>query len=547
MKRLKILFLSLGFMCMLMTSTQAQADNPQEQIVVVHSNAVELEHVEAYKIDDAEFTGAVVSNSGFGSSSLFIGTALFALVALFTGFFRKLGNVLNSRKVILGAIALFAVVSFVSGNATQAIGSGIALGTVVGFTDPQQKELKDLFDSAGEKHKAMVKLEVEEAVKGLTTSAELEQKFKAAGLEEKTIEKLIETVEKQGLKLKEFFDTKPGVVKSLGEVLHAQKDAMKGLADQTSRVVKFTVPAETVQKTIVERANVSSSTQSMRLAGIGQLDVNNANIRSLFREVSISPDSNGVIRYMDQNAITRNAAMRNESAAFPESAITWIERTASLQKIADSIPVSMESFRDVNFIEGEVNQLLNVNLQQKDDQQLYDGTGVAPDIKGFRTSAVAFDIAGADAAFAGAAPDGNIYDLVLAIRTAIMNGKKKYMPNFVTMNPLDIFKFKVLKGEDGHYLLPPFVGANGEVIAGMRVLESNQVDVNTVDVGDSRYGTIYNDGGIEIEMGWIDDQFIKDTMTIKARKRTLLLIRTVDETAFKKVADNAAQIALLTA
>jgi len=46
-------------------------------------------------------------------------------------------------------------------------------------------------------------------------------------------------------------------------------------------------------------------------------------------------------------------------------------------------------------------------------------------------------------------------------------------------------------------------------------------------------------------MGFIANQFINDMMTIKARKRTALLVRNVDLNAFAKVTDIPAAIALL--
>lgn len=422
----------------------------------------------------------------------------------------------------------------------MAVPAGFVLANVIGFTDPQQLELKALFESAGAKHKEVVKIEIGEALKGLVTTKELEEKFKAIGLEEKTIEKLLNSVETQGAEIRKMLDEQNtrfgGVVKSIGEILHESKDAIKALASG-GKNVKLILPS--VNKTLVERSAVTSSTQAMRLSGIDQLDYLNPVMRSLFSAVQISPDSNGVIRYIDQSTATRNADNKAEAAEAPESVIAWTERSINLQKIMDSIPVSMEAFRDVNFIEGEINQLLNVNLTLKEDQQLYAGSGVAPQLKGFNTSAAAFDPTG----YSGTVDAANIYDLIAAVRTAMMNGNKKYNPTFVTMNPIDIFKAKVLKGADGHYVLPPFVGNNGELVMAMRIVESAQVTANTLTLGDGRYGIIYDDGGIELEMGYVDDQFTKDTMTIKARKRTLLLIRTVNEGGFKKVASISASVA----
>lgn len=454
----------------------------------------------------------------------------------------KKRNVMYFMKPGLGLFLLCLIVLFIP-MIFGAAATGFVLANVIGFTDPQQLELKALFESAGTKHKEAVKSEVADAVKGLITVKELDEKFKAIGLEEKTIEKILKAVDTQGLEIRKMLDAQNerfgGNVKSIGEILHEAKEQLKSLASGSGKNVKLMIPSNAVNKTLVERSAVGSSTQAMRLTDIAQLDYLNPVMRSLFPAVQISPDSNGVIRYIDQSTATRNADNKAEAAEAPESVIAWTERSATLEKIMDSIPVSMEAFRDVNFIEGEVNQLLNVNLTLKEDQQLYAGTGTPPQLKGFNVSAAAFSPTG----YSGTVDAANIYDLIAAVRTAMMNGNRKYNPTFIVMNPIDIFKSKVLKGADGHYILPPFVGPGGESVMGMRVVESAQVTANTFTMGDGRYGTIYDDGGIELEMGYVDDQFTKDTMTIKARKRTMLLIRTVNEGGFKKVASISASVA----
>ena len=70
------------------------------------------------------------------------------------------------------------------------------------------------------------------------------------------------------------------------------------------------------------------------------------------------------------------------------------------------------------------------------------------------------------------------------------------------------------------YLLPPFGSVTNGVyslIMGMKIVASGQVAANTMVVGDFRYGTIYDLEDLTIEMGWINDQFIKNCFTILAR------------------------------
>jgi hypothetical protein len=80
---------------------------------------------------------------------------------------------------------------------------------------------------------------------------------------------------------------------------------------------------------------------------------------------------------------------------------------------------------------------------------------------------------------------------------------------------------------------------NSAWFEGIRIVESSQVAPNTMVVGDFRFGTIYDLEDVTVEMGWINDQFIKNALTILAEQRLALLIRTVDEPAFRKVTDIA--------
>jgi HK97 family phage major capsid protein len=402
-----------------------------------------------------------------------------------------------------------------------------------------EKELKQLMDGIatknGEAIKQAVKTEVEAATAGLMKSAELAAKLEAMGLKENSIKELVEAVEKQGVEINKMLNPTNGPKKGLDELI-AEKaaDIVKIAKGQLSKI-SLVIP-----KTEVTRASVGSSTMAMRLAEIGQLPYLGTVMSGLFRHAQVGPSSNGVIRYYDQNSITRNAASVAESGVKPESAISWIERTLLIEKIADSIPVTKEAFADVAFIQSEIRRLLEINLALKEDDLLYDGDGITPNLKGVFTSAGEFVTTPYDDSINFA----NLFDLAAAVATDISNNRQsKYKADTALLNPIDTLKLKTIKDADGRYLMPPW--ATEVNIGGLRVVESSQVTANTMVVGDFRFGTIYDLEGVTIEMGLINDQFIQNAFTILAEKREGLLIRTVDETAFRKVSNITTALAAL--
>ena len=137
---------------------------------------------------------------------------------------------------------------------------------------------------------------------------------------------------------------------ALGSIVESQKANIAGLISGERRSVKFNVPL-TVNKTLVTRASVSGSTLAMRLPDVAQIAYPATVLSDLFNHSQVSANSGGLIRYVDQLAVTRGAASVAEGAQKPESAITWIERSVKIEKVADSIPITKEMLADVAFVE----------------------------------------------------------------------------------------------------------------------------------------------------------------------------------------------------
>ena len=64
-------------------------------------------------------------------------------------------------------------------------------------------------------------------------------------------------------------------------------------------------------------------------------------------------------------------------------------------------------------------------------------------------------------------------------------------------------------------------------------------------VGDRRYARIYEKTGVVLSKWMPNNQYLEDEITIKARKRMLLLVKNGDRTGFRKVTDIAAALVTL--
>ena len=324
---------------------------------------------------------------------------------------------------------------------------------------------------------------------------------------------------------------------SVAKQLKENKDVLKQLAKGSTSAKEVVIKADTL------RASVTGNQNALDLAGLGQLAHAKLTAYDIFNRIPVSDNNtNGVIRYYDWDSATiaRAADTIAEGAAFPESTAKWVTKTLTLEKIGDTLPVSEEFFEDSGMFAAELDMFLNTNVQIVRNDQLINGDGITPNLKGLVTTVPAYT-----APTAGIS-DASIYDLFVKVSEDITaTGGSKYSPNFGLMNISDINLMKLKKDANDNYIIPPFVSRDGSVVAGMVVLEDNDIVANTMVIGDSRYARIYERVGITMSRGVVDAQFAEDMETLKVRTRLAFLIRGADEGGFRKVASISASLALL--
>lgn len=358
---------------------------------------------------------------------------------------------------------------------------------------------------------------IEEAQKSFITNEALEAKLKGMATDDqvKALGDLINEI-------KDSMENKGGTEVKLSEELKSNKEVIAKIAKGEKK--------EIVLKANVTRASITNNTASVRLNTIGQLGVKARALYDFFTKFPVGDGNhNGTISYVDwdESTTVRAASVKAEGVAFDESTATFREYTTKLVKIGDTLPVTEEFLEDEVLAASELENFLNVNVNAVIDTKIAvgAGNGNGADVEGLYTASPAYT------PVASGIVDANIKDLVRKMRTAIVKTRgSKYQPNFVAANSDVIDQYILKKDQNNNYM---FDMDNG-TIAGLTIVEDNNLADNTLVVGDSRFGRIYEKSGVVISEGLVNAQFTSDLKTLKARVRMLFLIRNVDKTGFLK-------------
>ena len=414
----------------------------------------------------------------------------------------------------------------------------------------EQAEFDALVAKVGQEAALVIKAESEK----LSAALKAEHANTMKGLATK--EEILEAETKLSVELKRVNDGLIATLKTQGEEIARIKDSNKEGSSFTDRLVleiernkegleastkkgkdfEFTIKADTL------RASVVGNPAALDLADVGQLAHRKLTVYDLFRKVPVPAGSNGVVRYVDWDAATtvRAAAAIAEGGTFPESTAKWATYTLSLEKVGDIIPMSEELMYDAPLFASELLNFLDTNVAIKVDTDLVTGNGTSPNINGLKAQIPNYT------PVASGITDASIYDLLVKLREAITTSYgSKYSPNVALMNISDINKMKLKKDANLNYILPPFFNQAGQIVDGLSVIECNSFTANTMAIGDSRYGAIYEIPGVTVETGKGTGDFESDMMSIKARKRLNLLIRNVDRTGWLEVTSISAALTTL--
>lgn len=243
------------------------------------------------------------------------------------------------------------------------------------------------------------------------------------------------------------------------------------------------------------------------------------------------------IQWLERNAVTRNAAMVAQNGQFPESSLTWVEKSEKVKKIADSVVVTNESLEDFDYTMSEIMEVLQYNIPNIRDNQLFSGDGTGNNLLGIDTIAKAFAVpTGVDAINTV----DNVHVLATAVLQVVLGNKANdintigYAPSAIVLNPVDLHNMKMLRDNEGRWLYPELWVANPQ-IAGVPVYTTTRMTVGAFHVGDFTKAKYFTRRGMVVRM-WDQNgnDPIYDRVTFTCSERGVQRIKTPEQFAFVK-------------
>jgi len=208
-----------------------------------------------------------------------------------------------------------------------------------------------------------------------------------------------------------------------------------------------------------------------------------------------------------------NAAFIGEGVLKPLASFELTPEISNAKKVAERMKASTELLYDVEGMETLITDELRYEVMMAANAAVLTGVASSTSPAGVTTIASPYSLTTVKT------PNPNNSDAVRAAKAQLISlNFDRDIVAFV--NPIDAANMDLAKANNsGVYMLPPFTTADGRVIAGVPVIEDNNIAVGYLLIGDmSKYKVlIYQD--FFVAWGWENDDFSKNLVTVIGEMR----------------------------
>lgn len=246
-------------------------------------------------------------------------------------------------------------------------------------------------------------------------------------------------------------------------------------------------------------------------------------VASLFAQGTINGTA---LKYFTETPVQGDFAAVAELGLKPQLSMGYTPVTEGLAKIAGRIKESDEFVEDLGFLASVTNGRLLRKLAQAEENQLVNGSGTAPQLRGL------LNRSGVQTLAAGTTVMGNAENLFRAAMS--VQNVTGLVADGIVVNPADYERIRLSKDGNGQYFGGgPFAGQYGvgglamtPPLWGIPTVVSSAVAAGTALVG--AFGTaamLFRKGGVRVEVANTnEDDFNYNRITIRAEERLGLAV-----------------------
>ena len=344
-----------------------------------------------------------------------------------------------------------------------------------------------------------------------------------------------------------------GVIEGMKEVKTSELSAMKSIGQSiaeayTNSIDKITSVKENggllnldikVAGTMAITTNYSGGQVALSQleSGVARIAKRKPFLRQL---VNTAGTISKYITYIEQKNPDGGAGMTAEGALKSQSDFDLVEVSKAVKKVTAFIKVSKEMIADLPFMRNEIDTELMELVELKLDSQILSGDGLGDNLEGLLQNATAWSAGG----FALTIPSPNEFD-VLRVAIAQIQGLL-FNPNYILLHPEDCAKMELSKTTTGEYTYAMSYIVDGIVrVKSIPVIENTGVTAGTFLVGDFSKSNLRIREDLNVQVGYVNDDFTKNLMTILCEARAVHYVKSNHYGAFVKGTFSTAKTALL--
>jgi HK97 family phage major capsid protein len=262
-----------------------------------------------------------------------------------------------------------------------------------------------------------------------------------------------------------------------------------------------------------------------RLSGFTEL------VRQELQYLDILPTlttTSDLIEYIVQDTRTNAAAPVLEATATtgtsglkPESAYAWSLVQKPVEQIAHWVPMTTRILNDAPMLRSAVDDELLYGLREELEEQCVIGTGTTPQLQGINT------LATIPTAAAAGDPIGAIFNAAMQNRLQGGVPATAAVLTAASWAAIRLLRENSATGTLGGYMMGPPNMPGPMTVFGLQLALSTAMPATVAFVGNFTPTTIalvQREGGT-IETGWINDQFVRNMLTLRAELRAVQIIR----------------------